>query len=108
MARKRLVSLNDVQHGCLHLFRRRGPLEHFGRVIPPLPVQGCEQRRSVCSGQGRPKKRASLYHTSSSATDDGEGVFARTPNPNSPNTTRITLEWKRRQPILERHFVRSA
>src|SRR5205814_2775758 len=41
-------------------------LEHFDCVIPLLPAQGCEQGGSVCNGQGRPKKRASLHHTSSS------------------------------------------
>jgi choline dehydrogenase-like flavoprotein len=52
-----------------HLLRRRGELKHFGRVIPPLPAQGCEQGGSGCNGQGRPKKRASLHRTNSSAVE---------------------------------------
>ena len=68
VARERLVPLNHVQHGRVHLLRRRGPLEHFGRVIPPLPAQGREQGGSGRNGQGRPKKRASPHHTGSSAS----------------------------------------
>src|SRR5206468_2486583 len=66
------VFMNHVQHGCIHLLRCRGPVEHVGRVIPPLLAQGCEQAGSVCNGQSRPKKCASLHHTSSSATDNNK------------------------------------
>ena len=66
VARERLVSLNHVQHGRVHLLRRRGPLEHFGRVIPPPPAQGGEQGGCVRHGQGRPKKRASPHGVVSS------------------------------------------
>ena len=65
VARERLVPLNHVQHGRFHLLRRRGPLEHLGRVIPPLPAQGREQGGSGRDGQGRPEKRASLHRTGS-------------------------------------------
>src|SRR5262249_27861362 len=96
MTSKRLVFLNHVQHGCIHLLRCRGPIEHFGRVIPALSAQGCEQGRSRCNGQGRPEKRASLHHTSSSAADRFFDDFPlppenRTPGPSPGPAMRLQL-----------------
>src|SRR5262249_31229402 len=67
VARERLAPLNHVQQGCVHLLARRGPIEHFARVVPPLPAQGLEQGWSGRASQGRPKKRASPHRTTSSA-----------------------------------------
>ena len=86
VARERLVLLNHVQHGRVHLLRRRGPLEHFGRVIPPLPAQGCEQGGS---GSQRPRPSQETCVASShrllrgrqKAGNHEEGVFARRPTP---------------------------
>ena len=75
VARERLVPLHHVQHGRVHLLRRRGPLEHFGRVLPPLPAQGREQGGAAAHGQGRPKKRASLHRTRSSAVAKRVGAM---------------------------------
>src|SRR5262249_37714099 len=53
----------------------RGPLEHFARVVPPLPAQGLEQGWSGCASQGRPKKRASPHPTTSSAGEKRVGAI---------------------------------
>jgi hypothetical protein len=33
--------MHDVKHRGVYLLDGRGPLEHFGRIIPPPSAQGC-------------------------------------------------------------------
>ena len=55
VARERLVPSSHVQHGRFHLLRRRGPLEHFGRVIPRPPRRAANKGEAVAMASAVPR-----------------------------------------------------